>query len=181
MCPINSNTITWKCLCVCVCLHVGVCMQACIIVSRVPVSVYQCVFFLFFVGLGTYFCYKSVIQWPVCIYVIIRLKMIKSYRETHKILLTGPAVRTEPYQRWGKNKTWPITAKHIAALLGVNQGRRLSVCALITSKRLGSHHDILPCVVLRSFRQTFTLKHSMIFRHAWKHPLTRGGVSLIAL
>lgn len=43
----NSNTITCKCLCVCVCLHVGVCMQACIVVSWVPVSAYQCVSFFF--------------------------------------------------------------------------------------------------------------------------------------
>lgn len=78
-------------------------------------------FFFFIVGLGTYFCYKFVIQWPVCIYVIIRLKMIKSYRETRKILLTGPAVRTEPYQWWGKNKTRPIRAKHAATLLDQTQ------------------------------------------------------------
>ena len=105
------------CVSTCWCMHAG--MYSSILGACECVSV--CFFFFFFsfffVGLGTYFCYKFVIQWPVCIYVIIRLKMLKSYRETHMILITGPAVRTEPYRWWGKNKTKPIKAKHTSSLL----------------------------------------------------------------
>lgn len=87
-------------------MHAGMCtcnMCACVCIS---VSFTFLNFVIFYVvGLGTYFCYKSVIQWPVCIYVIIRLKMIKSYREIHRSWSQDLQWGQSPTSGEVKNKT----------------------------------------------------------------------------